>query len=309
MQPLAPIKPTEVRRIRLGEKSAWFDRCREERIMEVRYDEVPHAVALAGDWAEAERLFLAAGKDLRIARRYVSELRSFYTLDDTCLWVAFGDGHLWWAFAEPEVTERADGARVRRLVGDWRPRDIYGEPLLIAQLSTRLTKTAASQLTICKVEASDYLLRRINGELDPLARRVSDLRLEMITATKSMIADLDWADFELLVDLILSTSGWRRVSAVGGGGQKDTDLILEQTATGERAFVQVKSSANAAVFRDYLERFTRDESCDRFFFTCHSPQGRIEAPDDPNVHLWLADALAEKAVQAGLVDWLVQKRA
>lgn len=57
-----------------------------------------------------------------------------------------------------------------------------------------------------------------------------------------MIASLHWADFETLVDLMFARMGWQRVSRVGGS-QKDTDLVLIQPATGEAAFVQVKSKA------------------------------------------------------------------
>ena len=47
-------------------------------------------------------------------------------------------------------------------------------------------------------------------------------------------------DFETLVDLIFARGGWHRVSALGGN-EADIDLAVEQSLTGERAFVQVKS--------------------------------------------------------------------
>jgi hypothetical protein len=46
-------------------------------------------------------------------------------------------------------------------------------------------------------------------------------------------------DFETLVDLVFSTSGWRRQGVVGKT-QKTLDLDLILPSTGERAFVQVK---------------------------------------------------------------------
>jgi len=57
-----------------------------------------------------------------------------------------------------------------------------------------------------------------------------------------------------LVDLIFARSGWQRVSRVGED-LADVDMILEQRATGERAFVQVKSKAGQAVLDDYVDRF------------------------------------------------------
>ncbi len=47
-------------------------------------------------------------------------------------------------------------------------------------------------------------------------------------------------DFEILVDLVFYTSGWRRQGVVGKT-QKDIDLSLLLPSTGERACVQVKS--------------------------------------------------------------------
>ena len=120
-----------------------------------------------------------------------------------------------------------------------------------------------------------------------------------------LIRGLDWRDFELMVDLIFAGSGWRRVSAVGGSDQVDSDLILEQAVTGERAFVQVKSSATRAVLADYVERF-RASGLDRMFFISHSPHGDLGAVPG-GVAVWSGDKLAEQAVSAGLFRWLIEK--
>jgi hypothetical protein len=111
----------------------------------------------------------------------------------------------------------------------------------------------------------------------------------------------------VLVDLIFAGSGWKRASAVGGSDQADTDLILEQAVTGERAFVQVKSRASQATLQDYVDRFQASVGFDRLFFLCHSPTGAVAAVDQPGVHVWLGDTLAEQAVRAGLFDWLLEK--
>lgn len=129
----------------------------------------------------------------------------------------------------------------------------------------------------------------------------------LVTAAETLIQGLHWRDFELLADLIFAGSGWQRVSAVGGSDQADSDLILEQAATGERAMVQVKSSASQAVLEDYAERF-RAGGWDRWFLLCHSPSGRLTAPVGADrFHLWQGRTLAEQAVKAGLVDWLIDK--
>ena len=76
----------------------------------------------------------------------------------------------------------------------------------------------------------------------------------------------------------------------------------------ERAFVQVKSRATPAVFNDYVERFRAYEGCSRMFFVCHSPTAALNATTPPEgVDLWRTDTLAEKALRAGLFDWLIER--
>lgn len=78
-----------------------------------------------------------------------------------------------------------------------------------------------------------------------------------------MIAQLDWRDFEILVDLMFACGGWQRTSAVGDG-EVDVDLLLTSPTTGEAGWVQIRSQASQGVLDDYLDRFRRDGSAQRF---------------------------------------------
>ena len=98
----------------------------------------------------------------------------------------------------------------------------------------------------------------------------------------------------------------QRVSKVGET-QKDVDLILEQPATGETAFVQVKSKAGQAVLDDHVERFRRSGIFDRMFFVCHTPKGTLTVSDSAPIHLWTGNRLADAAIKAGLFDWLIEQ--
>jgi hypothetical protein len=51
------------------------------------------------------------------------------------------------------------------------------------------------------------------------------------------------------------------------------ELVLEHPATGERSFVQVKSSADQGVLDDGA-RFAAS-GLERMFFVCHSPKGLL----------------------------------
>jgi hypothetical protein len=92
-----------------------------------------------------------------------------------------------------------------------------------------------------------------------------------------------------------------------GKQQPDVDLTLTQPTTGETAWVQIKSKANQAELNDYLGRFRREGSSDRFFFICHSAAGPLSLPAEPGLHLWTAERVASAAIDAGLFNWLMQR--
>jgi hypothetical protein len=110
--------------------------------------------------------------------------------------------------------------------------------------------------TICAIKHADYLLRRIRDEPDPLHAQATALKVEMCEIGLRMIRQLDWRDFETLVDLIFARGGWQR-SSVLGKGQADVDLILTQPTIGETAWVQIKSGTSQAELDDYVGRFLR----------------------------------------------------
>lgn len=308
-----PINPEEIRYIKLGRGGSWVEPSFERKEIHFGYPTVPHDLCLRADWDAVVKFLTEEGRSLGKARDLAREIRDFYTLGSDCLWITFADGHLRWAFAEPEVTwlgveDDRQGTRMRKTVDGWQKVNIRGEPLRIDDLSTRLTQVAAYRQTICRVKASDYLLRRINGIEEPVVARAREARAAMIVVATEMISGLHWADFETLVDLIFARSGWQRTSRVGGT-QANTDLVLEQPTTGETAFVQVKSKAAQAVLDDYIGRYRRNGTYDRMFFVCHSPTGNLSLDDPAGVHIWAGDRLADAAVKSGLFDWLAERSA
>jgi hypothetical protein len=132
-----------------------------------------------------------------------NEIKDFYELGEDCLWITFADGHLWWAFAHPEVQWMWDGTddrppRKRETLDGWHNTDIFGKPLRFAALSSKLTQVANFQGTICKVAGEDYLLRRINGIEEPVVVRANEARKVMMAVAVEMIRGLHWGDFERL---------------------------------------------------------------------------------------------------------------
>jgi hypothetical protein len=153
---------------------------------------------------------------------------------------------------------------MRRSIGGWRNFDINGLLLRIDSLGTKLTKVASYRRTVCAVEAEEYLLRRINGVIESLIEKSNEARNALLDIISEAIAALHWVDFETLADVIFARSGWHRTSAIGGT-QKLFDMALEQATTGERAAVQVKSSATQKALDQFISQADETGTFNRLF--------------------------------------------
>lgn len=309
-----PITPTHIRYIKLGRSGAWQQHCLSHGLLQADFLMVPHETALSGDRAAVKNAIAAAGYAPNAASRMAGQLLDFYMLGEDCLWFTLAQGHLWWCFADPEVTwlggdRTQHGGRERTAVGGWRNIDKNGSPLALDRLSAALTRVGGTQNSIANGEPyRSYLLRLINAEPDPLQERIAGMQAELRAVTEASIARLHPSDLEVLVDLIFSRSGWSRCSALGGN-QAEVDLMLEQAVTGERAFVQVKAAAHAGVLAETIAAYDeRADRCDRLIFVCHAPQGGMGADlDRKDVAVWSGPELAERAIKCGLFHWVAER--
>lgn len=307
------VAPAHVRYIKLGPGGAWEAASLDGDRIDWGNKADPLKLAAAADWEGTKQSYSEAGLLPSTATGYLRELKDFYNLGSDCLWITFARGHLWWGFAEPDVITNtgdtlAEGACYRSVIGGWRNIDVMGRELTIDGLSSKLTQLAGYRRTICNVSASEYLLRRINAEEEPVVATARTARLALIEASQALIHQLHWDDFETFVDLIFSRAGWRRVSRLGGR-MKDIDLLLEQPLTGERTSVQVKSAADQGVLNACVAAFEANKSASRFFFVCHSPRSALSvvASGEGPVDLWTIERLAAAAVDQGLTDWLIER--
>lgn len=303
----AHVAASGVRYIKLGQNGRWAKRSTESGEIHFGYGGIPHDLCSAGAWSDVAKLLATMKKGIGAVTSGVREVREFYELDSTVLWITTFGRHLWWAFAEPHVewigeTKNA-GARLRRTLSGWSNKDIHGQPLILDQLSSKLTQVAGYRGTICEVSCNDYLLRRINGITEPIVKEAEAVRAQLVSVTRKLIAGLHWSDFETLTDLIFARSGWQRLTMVGRDA--DIDILFQQPSTKETAFVQVKSAAGQTELDDYYERF-QSSGADRFFFICHSFKGAPKLPVDKTSHLWTGDELASVVVRHGLFDWALQ---
>ncbi len=302
------ISPPAVRYIKLGPNGRWWKSARDNNRLELGHAAISHALATAGDWAAVRAVYAGHPK----AGVFTQELQDFTELPAGGLWVTFAEGRLWWALAGEGTVWLDDGdgeshgARARPLQTRWRDTDLAGAPLLVDELHGGLTQTAGYRMSVCRVREEAYLLRRINAEHEPAVTAALAARRALLGAIEGLIQRLHERDFELLVDLIFARSGWRRVSVLGGV-EADIDLIVTQPVTGERIFVQVKSRAKPPVLSRYMDLYRARTDCARMIFACHTPEGKWPATHDDDIQIWCGEKLAAQALDAGLMDWLVQR--
>ena len=304
------INPASVRYIKLGGGGGWEKECLKKSIIRIGFGTARPAMfrlCQSSRWPKVSESFVAEGKDKGTATRFTKELRLFFEDDGTTLWITFMNERLYWGFVDSApAVPHADGDGVWRTIRNgWRGTDAQGNPLTKDRLSGALTKLAAYRGTSCDVDVAQYVVRRINGQKSPEVERALAASKEMQSSVLALMRLLTPQDFELLVDLVFTTSGWRRVGAVGKT-QDTLDIDLLLPSTGERAFVQVKSKTTSKEVGEYVAKLgDRADLYSRMFYVYHS--GEPSTPDDPRVTVLGPEQLSALVVDAGLAGWLVEK--
>jgi len=260
---------------------------------------------MSGDWERVRRVWLDKRLDEGAATRDVIQIRNFFEAGEDTLWITFSGGFLWWCFAKPGVKQHQDEeGSYRETVDGWHNTDIKGAKLSSEKLSGNLLKVQSFQGTICDIKEFEYLKLKLNGQVLPQVEDAAQAENQMVEKIVPLMRLLTWQDFELLVDLVFSNSGWRRLGEVGKT-KKNVDIELMLPTTGERAFVQVKSSASKQDLTQYVERLKDSHAYDLMFFVWHS--GDVGEVEESNVKLIGPDRLARMVFDAGLTSWLREK--
>jgi hypothetical protein len=182
---LSNVQPEHIRYIKLGSGGWWAQTSFSEGVLCFGFETIPHELCERKDWNEVWNRLRPDKKNDAAATHARNEIKDFYELGEDCLWITFADLHLWWAFAHPEVQWVWDGTydrppRKRKTLDGWHKTDIFGKPLRVVALSSKLTQVAKFQGTICEVAEKDYLLRRINGIEEPVFVRAHEARKAMM---------------------------------------------------------------------------------------------------------------------------------
>lgn len=309
--------PSGVRFIKLGKKSAWWSVARDTNTLRLGFRQFDFGLCKGGAWSRAKEAYAAISSRKRPAdiARAVNQVREFFELPESVLWCTMETGDVWWCFAEPQVIDlcagndasaEVTGARMRRVIDRWRNTDINGDRLRLDSMTTKITKVASFQETICKPHGAADLLNRIRAIQSDAHARAAAAHGYLVQAVGDILDQLHQNDFELLIELIFSSSGWKRISAVGGT-QKMLDLAMILPTTDEHCFVQVKAQTNRTTFHKLIDALDNSQGYSRMFFVYHTPAEAFENAAADRVTVWHRYEIARQAVRAGLVDWILSR--
>ena len=303
------IKANKVLFIKLGQGGQFEKECiLQNQTLRLGYIEVDHKLCIDRHWDKVHDYFTTEeNKKTFVATSHSNQIKQFYEEDDNTLWITFYANKIWWCFSKPEITLLADKTKTRPVIDKWSDKDIDGNVLLAGNISGKLLKTQGFRGTICSVPEQKYALAKINCEQMKEVIEVEQAMFNLKTKLTFLIQNLQWKDFETLVDLIFRQAGWQRVGDTGKT-QKTLDLELFAPVTGERAIVQIKAQSELQQFLNYQEQFATMNDYDKFFYVVHTAKNNLMTyENETETKLYLVDKVAELTISAGLVEWVIKK--
>lgn len=298
--------PNSVRYIKNGAKGKWWPAAKERNQLHRGWNKVSGELLLVPDWNRIRPL-CANTQDCNALKTLIERASSH-------VWITFESGYLWWCLVHDAVTpngpsSESEGHFFLNCASErpWSNQSLLGKTLTITDLPGTATTTAGFKATVCKPRGADQILRIIKGEQNPLVVAARGTRDAYEGAVLKLVRELSPQDFELLISLILDRTGWTRLTRVGGVTE-GIDLDVENWASEERAFVQVKGAASQETLEEYISRFNDRDHYARMIFAVHSPTSELRAPQK-NVHVWTGARLSKLIVRLGLGEWIETKLA
>ena len=300
---------TNVLFIKLGRKGGYEEDSIENNVIRLSYDTVDHELCVSKAWDKVKEYFMdVEKKSKKVASFHTNQIKHFYEAGENTLWITFYKNKLWWCFSKPEIKLLKDKTKTRQVIGKWSDENIEGKILSTENISGKLLKTQGFRGTICTVPEKKYVLSIIKNEKSKdvidIEQTIKKLNKQLI----KLIENLQWQDFEILVDLIFRQAGWQRLGATGKT-QKTIDLELMMPVTGERALVQIKSQSSKQEFEKYQKEF-EEMNFDKFFYVVNKKNESLDKHAksiNTNVKLIFADKLAELSINSGLMNWIIKK--
>jgi hypothetical protein len=306
--------PSSVRYVKNGEGGRWWKTAKAKGQVHLGWGSIPDDLLRTADMAKIESMIRAAYGSKPGATQDFNALLTLLNHPSQHVWVTFQDGCMWWCTVRdgietnPDIESSEKGHFWLTCESPWSNHSISNvRHLVAAELPGIVTITSGYKATVCEPKGWKEILRIIRNEVDEDARVAALARQTYEDAVTKLVVRLREKDFEILIDLILSRTGWARLAKLGGATE-GIDVEVENISSDEIAFVQVKSTATQAVLDDYVSRFNaRRDRYHRMIFAVHSPKGILTPPVDQFVSIWTGKDIARRVVKLGLGEWVATR--
>lgn len=310
--PLDHPLPHSVRYVKNGTGGQWWKAAKANRQIHLGWSNIPPELLRSPDFSAIEQITRKHFADQGAATRDFKALRCLLDTPSQHIWITFEDDCMWWCTVR-------DGAEINPLGRDqstgnfwlvcdrpWSDHSLKGKQLAMTDLPGTVTATAGFRGTVSEPQAWEAILRVIRDETDPNVDQSAAARGHYVQAMVTIVNRLRPKDFEQLIDLILTRTGWARISTLGGA-REGIDVEVQNLTADEIAFVQVKGRADQSTLDDYVARFNERSRYARMIFAVHTPIGQLTQPADPHVQIWTSEKVAQLVVRLGLGEWVENK--
>lgn len=311
---MVKVLPASVRYVKNGAGGQWWNTAKTNGQVHLGWREVPEALLQSVDLEAIENLIRAQFGKKPGATQDFKALRTLLVNPSQHVWITFQEGCMWWCTVRngvetnPDVQTKEQGHFWLTCDVPWSKYSMGGKRhLLTSELPGNVVAVSGYQATVCEPKGWKEVLRIIRNEEDEDARAASLARNAYEEAVARLVKRLGPKDFELLIDLILSRTGWARLGRVGGPTE-GIDIEVENVSSDEIAFVQVKSAATQAILDHYVTVFNgQRDRYHRMIFAVHTPKGTLTAPIGQFVSIWTGKEIARRVVKLGLGDWVATR--
>ena len=255
---------------------------------------------------------------------YAKAIRQFYTATEDDYFFTFWNSVMYYCHPFGPITPITEsntqgvfpaGSRIRTTTG-WKENPVTDDSIILSEriISGRITKTKIFRGTICELTGKDkeVFFNTLQWEF-PEYKEMESLRTQSLELILKAIQELNAHDFEILVDMVLTKSGWLRVGELGGT-VKAIDMEYYLPVTKQTVYVQVKSVLKDAECNEAIESMTEElafESNAICYLAFHTDKTSKPIPETNNqliINTLDGKALAELCSNhQEIIDWLFLK--
>lgn len=308
--------PNKVRFIRLGKKGDVFNECKQgkkayfgfgsERIID-KCNILKENLSSSELLREHIRCNLSINNSSQISN-IMRQYENFFSDSGDTLWLTEYNRTVYFGYFANADAYVDDNRTFRNMEFGWVSDDKLGNIITRSQLSGSISKTFSYQSTICKFspQSARLIINKILCEINEQKKNILNTLQDLQSQLQNMLALFSPQDMELLIELIISRSGLKRVGAAGKA-EEFLDAEFMHPITHDHYYVQVKSKTSEGEFKAYCGKLAEIQQRKpnlKMIYAYHT--GDIGSLSASGVEVWNKERIAELALEYGLARWVCE---